>query len=177
MTSSLAGLPRPRPATRVAEAAAASRDGAARRRAAARAAGRAVAAAGPAAGRRAHAGRRGRRGRAGRLAAADRWLGSGRGWRWLAGSGWPGGWLLAGYLAVVFLALSASGLHRLRISLRVADQAGRIAAAAALPGFCCCPPARPGRCSGWSLVTAAALIAVRVGRRRPRCARRSGAAG
>ena len=45
--------------------------------------------------------------------------------------GWLGGGLLAGYPAAVFLALSASGLHRLRICLRVADQAGRITAAAA----------------------------------------------
>ena len=44
-----------------------------------------------------------------------------------------GGWLVAGYAAAVFLVLSAIGLHRLRICLRVGDQSGRIMAAVALP--------------------------------------------
>ena len=93
---------------------------------------------------------------------------------WLA-SGWLGGWLLAGYLAVVFLALSASGLHRLRITLRVADQAGRIAAAALLPGIMLLPAVPAGPVFRLALGTAAALIAVRVaGSAAVRAARRRG---
>jgi exopolysaccharide biosynthesis polyprenyl glycosylphosphotransferase len=38
-----------------------------------------------------------------------------------------------GYAAAVFAILAGAGLHRLRICLRVADQAGRIVTAAALP--------------------------------------------
>ena len=60
-----------------------------------------------------------------------------------AGHGsWPAAGLAAAawaYAALVFVALSASGLHRLRICLRVADQAGRIIAAAALPAVALLP--------------------------------------
>jgi exopolysaccharide biosynthesis polyprenyl glycosylphosphotransferase len=43
------------------------------------------------------------------------------------------GWRGAVYAGAVLLLLAASGLHRLRICLRAFDQAGRIAAVAALP--------------------------------------------
>ncbi len=43
------------------------------------------------------------------------------------------GWPTTAYVLAVLAVLAASGLHRLRICLRVSDQAGRIAAAAALP--------------------------------------------
>ncbi len=111
-------------------------------------------------------------------AALAGWLGRGRldsGWLggWLGS--WLGGGLLAGYLAVVFLALSASGLHRLRISLRVADQAGRIAAAALLPGIMLLPAVPAGPVFRLVLGTAAALIAVRAaGSAALRAARRRG---
>ncbi len=93
----------------------------------------------------------------------------------MAGGGWPGGWLLAGYLTVVFLALSASGLHRLRISLRVADQSGRIAAAVMLPGVMLLPAVPAGPVFRLVLGTAAALLVVRVaGSAGLRAARRRG---
>jgi lipopolysaccharide/colanic/teichoic acid biosynthesis glycosyltransferase len=175
----LTGLPQARPAPRVAGAGrdGAVRDGAVR-------AGRTVAAAGlPLADALTLGG-------VAAAAALAGWLGSGRpdsawpGAGWLGGgslgTGWPGnGWLggglLAGYLAVVFLALSASGLHRLRISLRVADQAGRIAAAALLPGIMLLPAVPAGPVLRLVLGTAAALIAVRVaGSAALRAARRRG---
>ena len=72
------------------------------------------------------------------------------------------GWLLAGYAALVVAALAGAGLHRLRICLRVADQAGRIAVAAALPGLLLLPwAAGPARMLWLIVATAAALIAVR----------------
>ena len=209
----LTGLPRARPAPRVAEVAGAGRDGAVRdgavrdgavrdgavRDGAARAAGRTVAAAGlPLADALTLGG-------VAAAAALAGWLGSGRldsawpgggwpgggwpgggwpggGWPgggWLGsgwpGSGWLGGGLLAGYLAAVFLALSASGLHRLRISLRVADQAGRIAAAALLPGIMLLPAVPAGPVFRLVLGTAVALIAVRAaGSAALRAARRRG---
>ena len=43
------------------------------------------------------------------------------------------GWLYAGYCCAALLAMSVSGLHRLRICLRVSDQLGRILAAIAGP--------------------------------------------
>ena len=84
----------------------------------------------------------------------------------VAGGGWlvsglPG-WLLAGYAAAVFAALHGQGLHRLRICLRVADQAGRITVAAALPGLLVLPwAADPVQLLRLIVVTAVALIAVR----------------
>ncbi|HTS98355.1 MAG TPA: exopolysaccharide biosynthesis polyprenyl glycosylphosphotransferase [Streptosporangiaceae bacterium] len=48
-------------------------------------------------------------------------------------TGGAGRVLPAAYALVMLALLAASGLHRLRICLRVADQAGRILAAAALP--------------------------------------------
>ncbi|HTT49936.1 MAG TPA: sugar transferase [Streptosporangiaceae bacterium] len=78
--------------------------------------------------------------------------------------GWfPGrGWLLAGYAAAVFVALGVAGLHRLRICLRVADQAGRIAAAAALPAVALLPWAPgPGAVLRLVVATGVALVAAR----------------
>ena len=72
-----------------------------------------------------------------------------------------GGWLIAGYAAVVFLALSGLGLHRLRICLRTADQAGRVVAAAAVPALALLPWAPPGQLLALAAGTAAALIAAR----------------
>ena len=77
-------------------------------------------------------------------------------------AGWVPGWLLAGYVTAVFAALAVAGLHRLRICLRTGDQAGRIVAAAALPGLVLLPwVARPGPLLGLVLGTAAALIVAR----------------
>ena len=76
-------------------------------------------------------------------------------------SGLPG-WLLAGYPVGVFAALYVLALHRLRICLRVADQAGRIAVAAALPGVLVLAwAADPVQLLQLIAVTAVALIAVR----------------
>jgi lipopolysaccharide/colanic/teichoic acid biosynthesis glycosyltransferase len=79
--------------------------------------------------------------------------------------GFPGGagrWLLAGYVVAVFSALAVAGLHRLRICPRVADQAGRIAAAAAVPGLFLLPWADdPVQVLRLVVVTALALIAAR----------------
>ncbi|HEY9240727.1 MAG TPA: sugar transferase, partial [Streptosporangiaceae bacterium] len=58
--------------------------------------------------------------------------------------------------------LAIAGLHRLRICLRVADQAGRITMAAALPGLLLLPwAAHPVQVLWLVLVTAAAVIAAR----------------
>ncbi len=54
------------------------------------------------------------------VAVAACWAGSAAGWS-------------LGYAAAVFLVLSAIGLQRLRICLRVGDQSGRIILAAAVP--------------------------------------------
>jgi lipopolysaccharide/colanic/teichoic acid biosynthesis glycosyltransferase len=73
------------------------------------------------------------------------------------------GWLLAGYAALVLAMLAGAGLHRLRICLRVADQVGRIAVAAALPGLLLLPwAADPVQLLRLIVATAAVLIAVRV---------------
>jgi lipopolysaccharide/colanic/teichoic acid biosynthesis glycosyltransferase len=72
------------------------------------------------------------------------------------------GWLMAGYAALVVAALAGAGLHRLRICLRVADQVGRIAMAAALPGLLLLPwAADPVQLLRLIVATAAVLIAVR----------------
>jgi lipopolysaccharide/colanic/teichoic acid biosynthesis glycosyltransferase len=76
-------------------------------------------------------------------------------------AGFPGG-PLAAYIVLVFVALAAGGLHRLRICLRVADQAGRIIAAAALPAVALLPWLAAGQAFRLVLVSAALLIAVRV---------------
>ncbi len=72
------------------------------------------------------------------------------------------GLLPAAYALAVLFILAASGLHRLRICLRVADQAGRILTAAALPLLILLPwmPAAPAvRQALWS---AGLVIAFRV---------------
>ncbi len=51
----------------------------------------------------------------------------------LAGGGGPGAGPAAAYALAVLAALSLSGLHRLRITPRVSDQAGRILAALLIP--------------------------------------------
>jgi lipopolysaccharide/colanic/teichoic acid biosynthesis glycosyltransferase len=66
------------------------------------------------------------------------------------------------FVALVFAALSVSGLHRLRICLRVADQAGRIIAAAALPVVALLPWLTAGLAFRLAAVAAALLIAARV---------------
>jgi len=102
----------------------------------------------------------------------------------VAGMG-GGGWLIAGYPAVVFLVLSGLGLHRLRICLRTADQAGRIVVAAALPALALLPWVPPR--TVWLLVAASAalliitravtLAALRAAHRRGRLTERAVLAG
>jgi lipopolysaccharide/colanic/teichoic acid biosynthesis glycosyltransferase len=72
------------------------------------------------------------------------------------------GWRAGAYAGLVFVALSVSGLHRLRICLRVADQAGRIIAAAALPAVVLLPWLAAGRAFQLVVTSAALLIAARV---------------
>jgi len=92
-------------------------------------------------------------------------------------SGRPG--LAAGLYALAVLAvLAATGQHRLRICLRVADQAGRFAAAAAVPAVGLLPWLGPGpaiRLAAWSaglilVFRLAASAALRAARRRGRLA-------
>ncbi len=66
------------------------------------------------------------------------------------------------YAALVFVALSAGDLHRLRICLRVADQAGRIIAAAALPAVALLPWLAAGQAFRLAVTAAGLLIAARV---------------
>jgi CoA-binding protein len=64
-----------------------------------------------------------------------------------------GGELGALYVAVVLVTLSAGGVHRLRICLRVADQTGRIQIATAVPALALLawlPGARVARLAIWS---------------------------
>ena len=72
------------------------------------------------------------------------------------------GWLAAGYAAAVFLVLSAIGLHRLRICLRVGDQSGRIVVAAAVPALAVAPWITPGHAGALAVGTAGLLLAARV---------------
>jgi lipopolysaccharide/colanic/teichoic acid biosynthesis glycosyltransferase len=73
-----------------------------------------------------------------------------------------GGWLVLGYAAAVFLVLSASGLHRLRICLRVCDQSGRIIVAAAVPALAVVPWSTAGHAVVLAVGTAGLLLATRV---------------
>ena len=66
------------------------------------------------------------------------------------------------YAALVFVALSVGDLHRLRICLRVADQAGRIIAAAALPAVALLPWLTAGQAFRLAVTAAALLIVARV---------------
>jgi lipopolysaccharide/colanic/teichoic acid biosynthesis glycosyltransferase len=72
------------------------------------------------------------------------------------------GWLVAGYAAAVFLVLSAIGLHRLRICLRVGDQSGRIIVAAAVPALAVAPWITAGHAVALAVGTAGLLLATRV---------------
>jgi lipopolysaccharide/colanic/teichoic acid biosynthesis glycosyltransferase len=72
------------------------------------------------------------------------------------------GWLAGAYAGLVLVALSVSGLHRLRICLRVADQAGRIIAAAALPAVALLPWLPAGQAFRLVAAAAALLIPARV---------------
>jgi exopolysaccharide biosynthesis polyprenyl glycosylphosphotransferase len=72
-------------------------------------------------------------------------------------------WQAGAYPIAVLFALSVSGLHRLRICLRVSDQAGRILAVVALPALLILPWTAAGptlRLVGWS---AGMVLAVRWG--------------
>ena len=71
------------------------------------------------------------------------------------------GWLVAGYAAAVFLVLSAIGLHRLRICLRVGDQSGRIIVAAAGPALAVAPWITAGYAVALAVGTAGLLLATR----------------
>ena len=66
------------------------------------------------------------------------------------------------YAALVFVALSVGDLHRLRICLRVADQAGRIIAAAALPAVALLPWLTAGQAFRLAVTAATLLIVARV---------------
>jgi lipopolysaccharide/colanic/teichoic acid biosynthesis glycosyltransferase len=100
------------------------------------------------------------------------------GWAATAGDGGGAGgagWLLAGYLTAVFAALSTAGLHRLRITAGLGDQAGRMMAAALLPGIALLPWAAAAPVLRLVAGTAAALLAVRAaGAAGLRAARRRG---
>jgi exopolysaccharide biosynthesis polyprenyl glycosylphosphotransferase len=90
-------------------------------------------------------------------------------------AGQPG--LLVGgcYAAVAFLALSASGLQRLRICLRLSDQAGRILAAVAAPAVVMLPWAAAGAALRLAALSAGLVFAIRwAGYAALRSARRSG---
>jgi lipopolysaccharide/colanic/teichoic acid biosynthesis glycosyltransferase len=72
------------------------------------------------------------------------------------------GWLVLGYAAAVFLVLSAIGLHRLRICLRVGDQSGRIILAAAVPALAVAPWITAAHAVALAAGTAGLLLATRV---------------
>ena len=77
-------------------------------------------------------------------------------------AGGLGGWLAAGYAAAVFAVLSATGLHRLRICLRVGDQSGRVIVAAAVPALAVAPWTTPGHAVALAAGAAGLLLAARV---------------
>ena len=66
------------------------------------------------------------------------------------------------YAALVFAALSIGDLHRLRICLRVADQSGRIIAAAALPAVALLPWMTAGQAFRLAVTAGTLLIVARV---------------
>ncbi len=80
---------------------------------------------------------------------------------WFTRDWFTGSWAAAVYAVLVFVALSVSGLHRLRICLRVADQAGRIIAAAALPAVALLPWLTAGQALRLAAVSAGLLIMAR----------------
>ena len=67
-----------------------------------------------------------------------------------------------GYAAAVLVILAATGQHRLRICLRVADQAGRIVAAAAVPLLILLPWVPDGTAAWQAAWSAALVIAFRI---------------
>jgi exopolysaccharide biosynthesis polyprenyl glycosylphosphotransferase len=67
-----------------------------------------------------------------------------------------------GYAAAVFAILAGAGLHRLRICLRAADQAGRIVTAAAVPLLILLPWTAAGPAVRLALWSAGLLIVFRV---------------
>lgn len=71
------------------------------------------------------------------------------------------GWLVLGYAAAVFLVLSAIGLQRLRICLRVCDQSGRIIVAAAAPALAVAPWITAAHAMALAAGTAGLLSATR----------------
>ncbi len=66
------------------------------------------------------------------------------------------------YAVLVFVALSAGDLHRLRICLRVADQSGRIITAAALPAVALLPWMTAGQAFRLAVTAGTLLIVARV---------------
>ena len=70
--------------------------------------------------------------------------------------------LILGYAAAVFLVLSAIGLQRLRISLRVTDQLGRIMVAAAVPALAVAPWIAAAHAVALAAGTAGLLFTTRV---------------
>jgi lipopolysaccharide/colanic/teichoic acid biosynthesis glycosyltransferase len=72
------------------------------------------------------------------------------------------GWLVLGYAAAVFLMLSAIGLERLRICLRVGDQSGRIILAAAVPALAVAPWITAVHAVALAAGTAGLLLVTRV---------------
>ena len=72
------------------------------------------------------------------------------------------GWLVAGYATAVFLVLSAIGLQRLRICLRVCDQSGRIVVAAAVPALALAPWITAAHAVVLAVGTAGLLLATRM---------------
>jgi exopolysaccharide biosynthesis polyprenyl glycosylphosphotransferase len=89
-------------------------------------------------------------------------LAAGAGWASLAGGFPAGGWAVAGYAVLVFAALSVSGLHRLRICLRVSDQFGRILAAVALPALLLLPLLPAAAAIRLALTGAGLVVVVRL---------------
>jgi lipopolysaccharide/colanic/teichoic acid biosynthesis glycosyltransferase len=72
------------------------------------------------------------------------------------------GWLVLGYAAAVFVVLSAIGLQRLRICLRVGDQSGRIILAAAAPALAVAPWITATHAVALAAGTAGLLLATRM---------------
>jgi exopolysaccharide biosynthesis polyprenyl glycosylphosphotransferase len=79
-----------------------------------------------------------------------------------AGAASPDGLSAALYALAVLAGLSAAGLHRLRICLRVSDQISRILAAVALPLLLLLPVLPAPRAARLALLSAALVIAFRL---------------
>ena len=72
------------------------------------------------------------------------------------------GWLAVGYTGAVLAILAGTGLHRLRISLRVSDQAGRLVAVATMPLLALLLWQPAGHALRLVVLSAATLVAARV---------------